>query len=148
MRNLNLLVVMDPKTREVKWHQTGPWLRQHDPDFAFDGRIEIFDNRMGLEIEGSQVVSVDPATGKTEVIYGGRDGERFYSEILGKIQAMPSGHVLITIPNEGRLLEVDLTGRPVWQFINRVDDEFRGILWSADVLPEGYLQDGALDCVK
>jgi hypothetical protein len=29
----------------VKWSQTGPWLRQHDPDFLSDGRILVYDNR-------------------------------------------------------------------------------------------------------
>jgi hypothetical protein len=45
IRNLNLLMVFDPDTGIVKWTQTGPWLRQHDPDFLPDGRILVFDNR-------------------------------------------------------------------------------------------------------
>jgi hypothetical protein len=46
MRGLNLVIVVDPSTNKVKWHQTGPWLRQHDPEFRSDGRISIFNNNV------------------------------------------------------------------------------------------------------
>jgi hypothetical protein len=44
-RNINLIIVFDPDSGVVKWSQTGPWLRQHDPDFLSDGRLLIYDNR-------------------------------------------------------------------------------------------------------
>jgi hypothetical protein len=33
LRNLNLLLVVDPGTGRVKWKRSGSFLRQHDPDF-------------------------------------------------------------------------------------------------------------------
>ncbi|MFM2357187.1 MAG: hypothetical protein RLZZ528_2923, partial [Pseudomonadota bacterium] len=31
IRDNNMLVVVDPDDWKVKWHQIGPWIRQHDP---------------------------------------------------------------------------------------------------------------------
>ena len=45
LRNLDLLMVMSPVTGQIKWTRTGPFLRQHDPDFLPTGQISVFDNR-------------------------------------------------------------------------------------------------------
>ena len=47
MRNINAIAVLDGKTVLVKWWRTGPFLRQHDPDFLPNGHILVFDNRLG-----------------------------------------------------------------------------------------------------
>ncbi|MEM6825673.1 MAG: arylsulfotransferase family protein, partial [Pseudomonadota bacterium] len=44
LRQYNLIAVIDPKLWRVRWHQTGPWVRQHDPEFLPDGTIAVFDN--------------------------------------------------------------------------------------------------------
>ena len=49
-RNLNLLMVFAPDTGKVKWWRTGPWLRQHDPEFAPGGAIVVFNNNTHLEL--------------------------------------------------------------------------------------------------
>ena len=36
-RNLNTVLIYRPSTQEIIWLQTGPWLKQHDPDFLDDG---------------------------------------------------------------------------------------------------------------
>ena len=46
LRNLQTMVVLDGQTREVKWSMTGPFFGQHDPDFAPNGHIIMFDNRI------------------------------------------------------------------------------------------------------
>ena len=86
MRGLNLVMVLDPTTKKVKWHQTGPWLRQHDPEFRADGRLSIFNNNIyrTAYVEEQTVLStppttniiaVDPVSRKTEVIFGERPGQ-------------------------------------------------------------------------
>jgi len=47
----------------VKWWRTGPFLRQHDPDFLPNGHILVFDNRLGgrdHRFGESRIVEIDP----------------------------------------------------------------------------------------
>ena len=41
-RTQNLVFVVGPDDWRVKWHQMGPWLRQHDPTFNPDGHHHCF----------------------------------------------------------------------------------------------------------
>lgn len=80
LRNLNLLLLVDPRTEKVKWRQTGPWMKQHDPDFQSSGKISLFNNNHDGTVDrsdrrGSQIVEVDPATRETTIRYGGKPGQ-------------------------------------------------------------------------
>ena len=81
LRNLNLLMVMSPSTGRIKWTRTGPYLRQHDPDFLATGKISVFDNRRdnsgGRLFGGSRILGIDPGTGDATTLYGARKGEYF-----------------------------------------------------------------------
>lgn len=132
-RMQNLLAVFDPDTGKLKWHQTGPWLRQHDPEFDADGTITVFNNnafrldllpgdRTDLKAPRvSNITRVDPKTGETSVAYGQRDGQELYSVIRGKHEPTAEGGFLITEFAGGRAFEVDAAGRTVWEYINRFD---------------------------
>lgn len=135
LRQYNLVLVVDPDDWRVKWHQTGPWRRQHDPEFNPNGTITVFNNntyRLELGEGGrsnpatprvSNIMRVDPATGRTEVVYGERAGQEFQSVIRGKLDLTPEGGLLITEFEAGRVFEVDGQGRIVWEYINRYDAE-------------------------
>jgi hypothetical protein len=43
-RHLSTIFLYRPDTGKVIWHQTGPWLNQHDPDFLGSNRISVFGN--------------------------------------------------------------------------------------------------------
>ena len=63
MRNINAIAVLDGTTLLVKWWRTGPFLRQHDPDFLPNGHILVFDNRLGgrdRRFGESRIVEIDP----------------------------------------------------------------------------------------
>jgi Arylsulfotransferase (ASST) len=126
LRNLNLLVVFSPESLKVKWHRTGPWLRQHDAEFTADGLISVFDNRSdnadGRVLGGSRIVTVDPGTGVVATVYAGSSAEPFYSGIEGEHVYVENGNILISEAEAGRLFEVDRKGQIVWEFINRYDD--------------------------
>ena len=51
--------------------------------------------------------------------------EGFYSLGAGAQQQLPNGNVLITESQDGRLFEVTLDGRVVWEYLNpgRIDGE-------------------------
>lgn len=145
LRALNMLMVVDPRTQKVKWHQVGRWISQHDPDFEANGRISLFNNNRdgtptGSLLGGSNILEVDPVTGATRVMYGGISSQRMYSENMGKHQSLesPAGNILITESTAGRVLEVDSTGETVWQFINRFDDDEVALVFEATRYPEGY----------
>jgi Arylsulfotransferase (ASST) len=127
LRNLNLIVVVDPDTETIKWSRTGPYLRQHDPDFLPNGDISVFDNRMdnanGALFGGSRIVEIDPAAQGVSVLYESNDDDFFYTDIMGKQQRLPNGNVLITESQGGRAFEVTEDGEIVWTYINRWDDD-------------------------
>ncbi len=45
---------------------------------------------------------------------------RFFSTAMGKHQYLPNGNVLITVPQEGRIIEVDAAGNKVMEFNNLI----------------------------
>lgn len=142
LRNLNLLLVVDPDTETVKWWMVGPYLRQHDPDFLPSGRISVFDNRRdgagGDALGGSRILEVDPATREIFVVYGDGAGERFYTETMGDHQHLPNGNILITESEAGRAFEIAPSGSVVWSYVNRWDDESAALIGRAVRYPASY----------
>jgi len=127
MRHLNLLMVVDPETETVRWHQTGPYIRQHDPDFRSDGKITVFDNNTdgsrGELFGGSRILEIDPVTGEVAVLYGDREEQAMYTRVRGKSQNLQNGNLLIVEALAGRVFEVAPDGILVWEFINRFDED-------------------------
>lgn len=124
---LNAVFVYDRQTRAIKWLASGPWVRQHDPDFVGDGWISVFDNRWdespaGQLLGGSRLVAVQPHTGAQKVLYAGSttgDGRRrpFYTSLGGKAQRLANGGWLLTETTAGRVFEVDAEGRIRWEWV-------------------------------
>ncbi len=147
MRNLNLIMVIDPRTQKVKWHQTGPWLSQHDPDFQSNGRISVFSNNNdgtanGSLLGGSTILEVDPVRGETTVRYGARPTQRMYSDYRSMHQNVVDGagrtSLLITESYAGRVFEVDSDGEVVWELINRYDEDEIAVVNEAFRLREDF----------
>jgi len=108
VRHLNLILIFDPNTLDVKWYQIGPWLRQHDPDFQDDGTITIFDNNSdnasGSTHGGSKIIKIDPVTRNITTLY---KADNFYSRVRGKHTILKNGHILIVEFSRGRVFVVD-----------------------------------------
>jgi hypothetical protein len=143
LRNLNLLLVLSPGDKRIKWSMTGPYLRQHDPDFLPSGLISVFDNRRagkGNKIVGaSRILQIDPATRSVVTLYGERQGQRFYMETMGDHQTLPNGNVLITESEVGHVFEITPAGEIVWSYINRWDEDHVAVTETATRYPERYL---------
>ena len=143
LRNLNLLLVIDPDAATVKWWMIGPYLRQHDPDFLPSGRISVFDNRRdgsgGEEFGGSRILEIDPATREVAVLYGDRKNQRFYTATMGDHQHLPNGNLLITESEVGRAFEVSPAGKIVWSYLNRWDKESSALIGRAVRYPTSYV---------
>ena len=117
-RSLNLIFVVDPETKKVKWHAAGYWRRQHDPDWGRDGRIYVFNNNRNRG--ASSVVAIDPKTDEMEIVV---DGARYdlYTNVRGKQQWSDDGRVVLTVSQQGRAVEIDDRGEVSFEFLNRYD---------------------------
>ncbi|MEI4486190.1 arylsulfotransferase family protein [Frigidibacter sp. MR17.14] len=113
LREINMIAVADRRTGRFKWYQHGPWLKQHDPDFQPDGTITVFDNHTGSG--RSRILRVDPKTHETAVVFAGSEALPFYSWQRGKHQVLPSGNILITEAQHGRVFEITADGALVWE---------------------------------
>lgn len=134
-RWLNLIAVIG-RDGEVKWAQTGPWREQHDPDFRPDGTITVFDNRSSGP---SAVVAANPATGRTVNLTGGIE-RPFATRKRGRQETLPAGNLLITVPEQGQVLEMAPDGRIVLE-INNVSvfsDAYNEDITNARWLPADY----------
>lgn len=126
-RQLDLVFVFDPDTKVVKWHASDPFIHQHDPDFIGDGWIGIFDNReeftrRGNMLGGSRIVAIQPGGDSIRVLFPTPQSEPFYTNVSGEWQSLPNGNRLLVEQMAGRIVEVDSSGRTVWEWINEPYD--------------------------
>jgi hypothetical protein len=150
LRDYNLVMVVRPSDWSLRWHSTGPWLRQHSARFLPDGRIGVFNNnnyhfvllandKSDLSVPDiSNVLAVDPATGQSEILYGDREGEVLESVVRGAIQPLPDGGILVTETEGGRAFQIDRARNIVWEYINRYDAESVIEMTTAEAYPRAY----------
>jgi hypothetical protein len=136
LKHPNLIFVLDPASRTVKWHaDSGPrdahhLLQQHDPDFMGDGWIGVFDNRedftdRGTMLGGSRVLAFQPHTDSVRVLFPTPASDTIYTRNRGKWELLANGNRLLVESNAGRVLEVTPDGRTVWEWIHAPYDEAR-----------------------
>jgi hypothetical protein len=145
LRQSNLVMVVDPTSRKVKWRKTGPWIQQHDADWQPDGTITVFDNRYdrspyGGVLGGSNIISIDPKTDKARILYGENRDEHFYTSVQGDHQILPNGNILITESSAGRVFEVTPAGDIVWEYVNRYSETEVFRVRDATRYPPGYFE--------
>lgn len=156
LRGLNLVLVADPAGRRVKWWQTGPWIRQHDPEFLADGSLLVFNNNNYLPPlppdaqpadarppeapppRASNIIAVNPTTGAQRVVYGGDVGQDLLSVIRAKVDPTPGGGLFVTEFEGGRVFETDADGRVVWDYVNRYDSDEVAEITEGRLYPAGY----------
>lgn len=141
LRSLNLIFVLDPSTRRIKWWRAGAWIRQHDPDWSASGEIRVFDNRKNRDF--SRIVAIDPETYELRTLVEGAPLD-FYTRVRGKHQEIPEGHILVTSSQQHRVFEVDQDGAIVFEALSlKADDEAFGYTLSQAIwLPVEALPDG------
>ena len=144
---------MDPITKTIKWWKIGPWKRQHDPEYIPGGKIIVFNNNIyhsafdagpglsSLNIPRvSNIIELDPVTGKHRIIYGDKHDQELLSVTRGKHEFMSHGGLLITEFQGGRVLETDTTGQIIWEYINRYNQDEVAELTEARVYPANYFE--------
>lgn len=149
LRAMNMLIILDQQTGKLKWHQQGAWVRQHDPDIMPDGTIEMFNNRSPMVVGkqgGSQILSFDPASGATKVVYPKGKDDWFKSNIMGTHQRLDNGNELIVESLAGRAFEVTPAGKIVWDYRLPFDSEHSSLFSSGMRVPLDYFEKDSLRC--
>jgi hypothetical protein len=159
IRELNLLMIIDPHTSKIKWWRVGPWLRQHDPEFKPGGTLVVFNNNnYGLthnadpELSGapipraSNIMEVNPASNELRIIYGSGNEQEMLSVIRGKLELTPGGGLLITEFEGGRVFETDAAGRVIWEYINRYSSDEVAEITEARLYPASYFSVSDWSC--
>jgi hypothetical protein len=128
LRNLHLVFVFNPETREVLWHTSEPFTQQHDPDFLEGGWIGVFDNNQdftsrGTMLSGSRIVAFQPRTGSMDLRFPTDQSAPFYTSTRGKWQHLENGNMLLTESNAGRVVEVEPNGETVWEWVHPPHEE-------------------------
>ena len=145
-----MIAVIDPDTEKIKWSMTGPFIRQHDPDFMDNGYISVFDNKGGTRnektLQASRILSINPANKTYNVLYDGSDDEPFVTLHQGNHQHLPNGNILITESTEGRIFEVNPNRDIVWSFINRWDEDEVILTYQATRYPESFGEINQMPC--
>ncbi len=144
LREINMIAVVDPKTGRMKWWRHGPWNKQHDPDFQPDGTITVFDNATGTG--RSLIRRINPANNRVSTVFSGGEEIPFYSWRRGKHQVLPGGNLLLTEAERGRVLEIDPSGRLVWERDMRWDADYNLIVTEARQVPEKFFANGVPRC--
>lgn len=152
LRKNNMLMVIDPDTHKIKWWQIGPWKRQHDPQFISGGKITLFNNNTYLDAYGedrfgvtgvhvpriSNIMELDISTGESSIVFGGKPGQEMLSVVRGKLELTPKGGYLVTEFDGGRVFEIDDSGRLLWEYINRFDNNLVAEISEARIYSEDY----------
>ena len=117
MRDLDLIVILDPEKEEFVWSWgPGELSMQHDARLLENGNVLVFDN--GCSRGFSRIIELEPLTNKIVWEYKSNPPETFYSALRGSSQRLPNGNTLITEGNKGHVFEVTSKGKVVWDFYN------------------------------
>lgn len=125
-RRLNLIAIVDRKTRRFRWeHRDDSWGHQHDCEMLDNGNILLFANGIhGGGLPSSRVIELDPDAKKSVWEYKGSPLYTFFSPHISGAQRLASGNTLICEGQWGRLFEVTAEGDIVWEYVSPFFDAY------------------------
>lgn len=135
LRALNTVLIYRPSTHKITWLSTGPWFKQHDPDFLDNGTIAVFGNdvvgRRGPYIYGhSNIYIIDPKTNSYERPYEEvLKSEKVGTKTQGLLEILDNGDVFIEETDHGRIFRIGEKGA-VWSYHNATAEGAGVLNWS------------------
>ncbi len=120
-RVLNLLIVIDRETKQVKWHHHDMTFgHQHDCHLLENGNVLVFANGFhGRDVDMySTIREFNFDTHSTVWEFRANPITSFFSANISGVQRLWSGNTLICEGNRGCLFEVTPEGEIVWEFVN------------------------------
>jgi hypothetical protein len=117
LRELDTVLLLDPKSGAVRWALRGPWRHAHDAALSPRGTLMLFDNRGNMGPgEDSRIVEIDPSNGAVLRAYTGAPDHPFSSSVHGTQVLLANGNSLITETMGGRVFEVTPAGALAWEY--------------------------------
>jgi outer membrane protein assembly factor BamB len=119
-RHLDCIFIIDRRSGEVVWTFREGLDRQHEARMVdggpYDDMIVVFNNRTNDRVayRSTKVQIIDPLTGEIIWDYG---ADSFFSSVAGSQVVLPNGNLLISSSHGGRVFEIDLDGKLVWQYV-------------------------------
>lgn len=115
IRNLDMIAVLDPKSRTLKWEwNVGHGTRPHHATLLENNNILLFENDPLRKY--SRVIEINPVTKELVWEYKATPPETFFSKVRGGAQRLPNGNTLITESSKGHAFEVTPQGNYVWGY--------------------------------
>ncbi|MEZ6018467.1 MAG: arylsulfotransferase family protein [Planctomycetota bacterium] len=116
MRDLDLIVVVDPEAERVVWLATGPWRGPHHPTVTARGTVLLFDN-LGNDGD-SRLLELEVTSGAIVSAWSPEDPTQFSSQFCGVAAPLANGNVLVTESCRGRAFELTPNGDLVWEYLS------------------------------
>lgn len=143
MNRINAIVLIDKEDKKIKWDFINPFVRQHDPDILNNGNIMVFDNNgggdQGFLDRRSRILSINPLTGETEIVFEKNKDNRFYSFNRGNQHYLPNGNLFIVESTKGHLFEIDKSGQVVWEYYDIWDKDYVSFISQAQRFPADFV---------
>lgn len=116
-RNLDLLVMIDPKAEKITWASYGPYKGQHSPKILEDGSVLLFDNLGNLKSGGhSRILRLNLNDMRIVWEYAGTPDHPLASWHSSRVQRLPNDNLLITETEGGRIFEITPDKEIVWEY--------------------------------
>jgi len=148
-RHLSTVLLVQPKTKKIKWLKTGPWLAQHDINILDDGKFSIFGNDIiripknpGVFIEDKDISNVykyDPQNNSVErPYYEMMLKEQIASSTQGRSKILSNDDVFIEETNKGRLIRIS-KDKVRWEYISSISPTTFGALHWSRYIPQNKI---------
>ncbi|GEM_PF-7001106 len=123
LRSVDTIIVIDPKTENIRWLGKGAWAGQHHTILSKEGKITLFDNLGAERLRKSRIMEFDPITSQYKVLYSGQEDHPFYAPFCSMFQLLPHKHIFITSHHNGRMFEIDAQKNIVWEYFIPIRDK-------------------------
>jgi hypothetical protein len=125
LRTLSTVLLYRPSTNKILWLKTGPWMKQHDPEFVGDSKISIFGNDVIDSPAGH--AATFPNGANNIYVYDFENGSVStpYTAVLarakvrtiteGRTSILSNGDAIVEESNRGRTLRVS-PDAVIWEY--------------------------------
>ena len=140
-RHLSTIFLYRPSSGKILWHQTGPWMNQHDVKFLDEHRISIFGNDVVSAVPVKSAFLSNDATNNvyiydfeknqiTKPFEASMRSNWVRTITEGRARIISEDRVFLEESNYGRHLMLSKNGL-IWSRINFIDDRKIGLVcWS------------------